>query len=162
MLLKTSSAHRLCAGILAALLACGLIGCGSKAAGTHHVSGEVTFDGKPVPSGLIRFTPDGSKGNSGPPGYAVIQDGKYDTSAAGGKGHVSGPMIVQIEGSDSPSGETSTDESGAEPNVKVLFSGYQTTADLPKEDSTQNFEVPAAAGKVKSQPDTVRAVRGGP
>jgi len=162
MLLKTSSAPRPYAGILAALLAWGLLGCGSNAPETHHVSGNVSFDGKPVPSGLIRFTPDGSKGNSGPAGYAVIKDGKYDTSAAGGKGHVSGPMIVQIDGGDSLPGESPTDESGAELDVKVLFSGYQTTAELPKENSTQDFEVPAEAGKVKTEPETPKGVRGGP
>jgi hypothetical protein len=163
MLVATSSPVRLRGGILAAFLACGLLGCGSNALKTHHVSGNVSFDGKPVPSGLIRFTPDGSKGNSGPPGYAVIKDGKYDTSAEGGKGHVSGPMIVLIEGSEAASGENSTDESGAETDIKALFSGYQTTADLPEGDSTKDFEVPAAAGKVKHEGEgRIKGNRGGP
>lgn len=149
MLVKTSSPANLWAGVLAILLAGGLIGCGSSdGPETHHVSGEVSFDGKPIPHGLIRFTPDTSKGNSGPPGYAIIKDGKYDTSAEGGQGHVSGPMIVQIEGSETPAGEPQTDETGAELDIKMLFTGYQTKAELPKEDSTKSFEVPAAAGKV--------------
>lgn len=162
MRVKTSSPARLQAGILAALLAWGLPGCGSEAPDTYHVSGNVMFDGKPVPAGLIRFTPDSSKGNSGPAGYARIQDGKYDTSASGGKGHVSGPMIVQIDGSDSEPAETPTDESGVEPDIEVLFSTWQTTADLPKEDATQDFQVPAEAANVKIEPETTGGVRSGP
>lgn len=162
MPVKISSAARLRGGILAALVSCNLLGCGSDAPETYHVSGNVTFDGKPVPAGLIRFTPDSSKDNSGPAGYAPIQDGKYDTSAAGGKGHVGGPMIVQIDGSSSQPGEAPVDESGVEPDIEVLFSTWQTTADLPKEDSTQDFEVPVEAGNVKTEAETTRGTRGGP
>ena len=162
MPVKGSSAARLRRALPAALLACGLLGCGSDAPDTYHVSGNVTFGGKPVPAGLIRFTPDSSQNNSGPAGYALIQDGRYDTSADGGKGHVGGPMIVQIDGSDSQPGGTPTDESGIEPDIKVLFSTWQTTADLPKEDSTQDFEVPAEAGNVTTEPETTGGTRGGP
>ena len=157
-----TSLARLRGGVPAALLACGLLGCGSDAPETYHVSGNVTFDGKPVPAGLIRFTPDSSKSNSGPAGYARIADGRFDTSAEGGKGHVGGPMIVQIDGSSSDPGEIPTDESGIEPDIKVLFSTWQTTADLPKEDATQDFEVPAEAGNVTTEPETTGGVRGGP
>ena len=162
MPVNRSSAARLRGGIVAALVSCSLLGCGSDAPDTYHVSGNVTFDGKPVPAGLIRFTPDSSKDNSGPVGYATIQDGTYDTSADGGKGHVGGPMLVQIDGSSSQPGELPADESGAEPNIDVLFSTWQTTADLPKEDSTQDFEVPVEAGNVKTEPETTRRTRGGP
>jgi hypothetical protein len=92
-------------------------------------------------------------GNSGPAGYARIRDGKYDTRAEGGKGHVSGPMIVQIDGSESHPGETPADESDTEADIEVLFSGHRTTADLPTETSTQDFEVPAEAGNVPRQPE---------
>ena len=158
----TSPVARRRAGIPAALLACGLLGCGSDAPETYHVSGDVAFDGKPVPAGLIRFTPDSGKGNSGPAGYARIEDGRYDTRAEGGKGHVGGPMIVQIDGSSSQPGELPSDESGVETDVEVLFSTWQTTADLPKEESTQDFEVPAEAGNVQTEPETAGGVRGGP
>ena len=159
---KTFSAARLRAGLAAALLAGGLLGCGSDAPDTYHLSGKVTFDGAPVPAGLIRFTPDSSKNNSGPAGYARIEDGRFDTSAAGGKGHVGGPMIVQIDGSSSQPGEAPTDESGIEPDIEVLFSTWQATADLPKEDATQDFEVPAEAGNVTTEPETTGGARGGP
>jgi hypothetical protein len=162
MPIKTSSAARLWSGILAALVACGLVGCGSDAPDTYHASGNVTFDGQPVPAGVIRFTPDGSQGNSGPAGYARIQNGKYDTSAEGGKGHVSGAMIVQIDGSSSQPGEAGTDESGGELDVEVLFSGYQTTAEFPPGQANQNFDVPAEAGNVTTEPESLPGSRGGP
>jgi hypothetical protein len=63
-------------------LALALTGCGG---GTQRIriSGQVTFQGKPVPYGNLVFEPDQSKGNRGPQGYAKIQDGRYDTNNAG-------------------------------------------------------------------------------
>ena len=154
MRIKASLMGRFGGGLLAAIMAFGLLGCGGSDAPTvFHVSGSVNFDGKPVPGGRIRFVPDGSKQNSGPPGYAQIIDGKYDTSAEGGKGHVGGPMVVYIEGNDSSQSEANVDETdpnAPEPSVNILFPSYETSAELPKEDSTQDFEVPAEAGQVKS------------
>jgi hypothetical protein len=133
---------------LAAALTIGGVGCGgSDAPETFHLSGNVTFDGKPVASGRIRFMPDSSKGNSGTAGYAEIKEGKFDTSA-GGKGHVSGPMIVSIEATD-PSQEASPDDPDPQPSAPPPFPRYQTTVELPKEDTTKDFEVPADAAKVK-------------
>jgi hypothetical protein len=150
-------------GFLFVILSAGLLGCGSDAPEVHHVSGEVKFNGKPIPAGQIRFVPDSGKGNSGPTGYAQIKDGKFDTMADGGKGHASGPMIVQIDGND-PAETTSptTDESGAEPDLKVLFPTYQLEAELPKETTTKNFDVPAEAADVKQQPESIGSPRGGP
>ncbi len=147
-------------GGTALMLAAALVGCGDDAPDTYNVSGNVTFDGKPIPAGTIRFVPDGAKKNSGPPGYARIVDGKYDTSAEGGKGHVGGPMIVHIDGHD-PNGEGSTDEETGEKVMTSLFPGYQTTADLPKEASTKDFNVPAEAAEVKTPKESIRDLGGG-
>ena len=62
------------AGVLT-LAMCG----GSESANTVHVSGTVTFAGKPLPIGMIVFEPDASKGNRGLQGHADIRDGKFDT-----------------------------------------------------------------------------------
>jgi hypothetical protein len=72
-------------------------------------------------------------------------------------------MIVQIDGND-PAETTSptTDESGAEPDLKVLFPTYQLEAELPKETTTKNFDVPAEAADVKQQPESIGSPRGGP
>jgi hypothetical protein len=70
--------------LLAALCAFGLIplaGCGPRYV---PVSGTVTLDGKPLQGGVIRFTPDTSKGNTahvsctGP-----VQDGHYTLRTIG-------------------------------------------------------------------------------
>lgn len=124
-------------------LACA--GCGGEAG--YHISGKVTFDGKPIPQGKIYFAPDGTKDNKGATGYADIKDGAYNTASTGGKKHVGGPMRVSIEGSD-PS-QKIEDPVNGEMTIKSLFPGYQTTADLDKKTSTKDFDVPAAAAEQK-------------
>jgi hypothetical protein len=121
--------------LLAVLVCCG---CGDGAPARYDVSGTVTLDGSPVPGGSITFEPDRSKGNQGPAGYAKIKDGKYDTSGEG-SGTIGGPHIVKITGL---GGETDPD---LFPEGMPLFPEYQTSVDLPEEETTQDFDVPASA-----------------
>lgn len=111
------------------------VGCGgSGGPERYHLSGTVTYAGKPVPAGTVSFVPDTSKGNSGPGGSAPIKDGTFDTS--NGTGHVSGPHVVTVAGFDGV----------ATPEMPVgtsLFGDYQTSIDLPKQDGTQAFDIPA-------------------
>ena len=125
------------------LLACGamfcLVGCGgSDGPARYDVSGSVTYQGKSLPAGRIYFTPDASQGNHGPQGFATIEDGEYST-AVSGKGTVGGPHKVSIAGFDGVPVQEMDDmlEMG-----KPLFTPYETTVDLPKEASTNNFDVP--------------------
>ena len=68
-------------GVLIACLA--IASCSSDRGPTRYrVSGEVKVAGQSVPYGEILFTPDSSKGNSGPQGIAIIQQGKYDTAGS--------------------------------------------------------------------------------
>jgi hypothetical protein len=109
-------------------------GC-SRGERLYHVAGNVTFAGKPVPKGTIVFEPDTSRGNQGSAGFAQIVNGHYDTRVGEGKGTVGGPHLVRILGLDGiPRGELV--------NGSPLFPEYNTTADLPKEDTTLDFEVP--------------------
>jgi hypothetical protein len=127
---------------IAPLLACCcLVGCGGDEG--NRVSGNITFQGKPVPAGKIYFIPDSSKGNEGATGWADIRDGKYDTATEGGSGAVSGPMIVAIEGID-PNPPPGAAE---DVTTTVLFPRYETTADLPDGDSTKDIDVPAEAAQ---------------
>ena len=58
-----------------------LLGCsGEDGPQRYRVSGTVTFKGAPVPIGVIQFPPDATQGNSGPPAFADIKDGKYDVN----------------------------------------------------------------------------------
>jgi hypothetical protein len=95
------------------------------------ISGSVNYDGKPLPTGTITFEPD-----AGAPGFAQIKDGKYDT-LTGGKGTIGGPQTVRIEGTDPTPAADGT----------VVAVKYETKVDLPKEPTTKDFDIPAAAGK---------------
>lgn len=121
---------------IAACVAISLCGCRNRDATTRYdVAGTVTFAGKPVPAGDILFTPDGSKNNQGPPGFAKIKDGTYDT-AINGKGTVGGPHIVQISGFD---GRAATEL----PDGMRLFPDYTTRIDLAKKKTICDFEIPS-------------------
>jgi hypothetical protein len=100
----------------------------------YHLSGAITYQGKPVPAGTIVFEPDATKGNQGAAGYARIKAGRYDTRAEDGKGTVGGPHLVRILGLDGiPRGELI--------NGMPVFPEYSTTADLPKKFAKHDFEV---------------------
>jgi len=116
------------------LLAASFVGCGGER--TYNVSGAVTFKGKPVPAGHIVFEPDASAGNSGPPAFATIKDGHYDTRILDGHGAVGGPHLVRIHGRDGIS-------RGELLNGLPLFRDYDGKVDLPKADAKQDFEVPS-------------------
>jgi len=115
-------------------------GCGGGAGGSrHHVSGTVTYAGKPVANGRVTFDPVNDP--KGMQGYAPIKDGKYDTRV-GGLGTTGGNVVIRVEGY---SGEGATAE---EPNGKPLFSEFSTKADLPREDTTKDIVVTANPGDV--------------
>ena len=141
--LSTRALRRLSVPLAAFAFALVAAGCGGD--GSNRMSGKVTFNGKPVPAGKIYFTPDGSKGNSGPAGYAEIKDGEYDTST--GKGSVKGAVIVAIEGIDpGQAGAKEKGDTSGEATVKSLFGRYETKLDVTGA-TTKDFEVPADAGK---------------
>lgn len=107
------------------------------------MSGNVTFEGKPVPSGTVSFEP-AEKGVGG--GFAPIKDGKYDT-AVDGRGHLGGEHTVQIVGF-----EGVEDPDSPNPTAKPMFAPYKTTIELPEETTTRDFEVPADS-KAPEVPD---------
>lgn len=144
MMLRSSATH--CSVVLgkpgifaagiAALAALSFLGCNRAAKGPvrHAIRGSITFDGAPVPTGTIAFEPDASAGNTGPAGYGDIKNGKYVTQ--GRFGAVGGPHIVRIEGFDPP------DPANPDATPRPLFREYTTKIDLPREASTQDFDVP--------------------
>src|SRR5262249_3118118 len=116
-----------------------LCGCGSGSPTMFHVSGTVTFDGKPVPAGRVDFFPDFSQKNDGPQGFALIKAGKFDTRD-GGQGHGGGPIVIRIDGFD---GQTDNPVFFGRP----IFKPFEIKRDMPKADSQENLEVPASAAK---------------
>jgi hypothetical protein len=134
-----------------ALLCFAALGCGGDK--LNRVSGKVNFNGQPVPSGMIYFMPDSSKGHTGPTGFANIKNGEYDTSSDGGRGVPSGPVIVSIEGFDTnappdkPKTKEEKEAASEESTIKVLFPRWETNWDVPASSSTKDFDVPAEASK---------------
>lgn len=116
-----------------------LAGCGAeKTSDVFSVSGNITYDGKPIPKGNISFAPDASQNNQGPGASAEIKDGKYEMMP--GKGISGGPYVLTINGYDGV--PVASGEGGMDPNGKVLFESYKMTIDLPHEDTQHDLEVP--------------------
>jgi hypothetical protein len=76
--------------LLAACLIPAMIGCG--VASRQSIEGAVTFDGKPVPKGQIRFIPTSDA--KGPTAGAIITDGRYVVDAE--RGLMPGRYRVEI------------------------------------------------------------------
>lgn len=129
-------------------IAAGMAGCygGNESATDFHVSGQVQFDGKPLPAGKIYFTPNASLGNQGPQGTATIKDGKYDTEDSR-FGIVGGPYIVKIDGYDGI--QPANDEDGLFPDGQVIFRDYEVKLEFPEADHVEDLDVPATASKRK-------------
>jgi hypothetical protein len=123
-----------------------LVGCSNEK--STHVSGNITFNGKPVPAGKVYILPDGAQGNTGAAGFADIKDGKYDTKLAGGHAGPPGAVIFAVEGIDP------VPPANAPPDVTttVLFPRYETKGELTASTNTKDIEVPATAAQVTQLP----------
>jgi hypothetical protein len=83
------------------LMIAAIAGCsGDTGPRRYRVQGTVTYDGQPLHFGRISFVPDAAKGTKGPPGYALVREGRFDTNAVNGKGTVPGAIRVLITGYD--------------------------------------------------------------
>jgi len=125
-------------------------GCGrtpSDGPQRFSLSGTVTFDGKPLPVGRIRFSPDSKKGNEGPGALVSVRDGKFRTDST--KGIVGGPMIAEISGSD---GVPVTISGESIPDGTPLFESYRIQVELPLKDGQHDFEVPKTAALPNKSP----------
>lgn len=116
--------------LVASLLIIGclsLLGCQGKSSDRFVLSGEATYDGKPIPSGKLIFTPDTGRGNKGPQGKARIVAGKFSTEN-NGRGVVGGPHRVEIRAFDGVpyDGREMKVEEG-----KPLFGSLVAEIDLP-------------------------------
>lgn len=133
-------AHR--PGVTTALITIAILmlgGCGGPSGpARYRVSGTVTCGGRPVPHGEILFSPDGRRGNAGPQGIAVITGGRFDTAGTRAPGAGGGPTVVRVTALETPGGG--------------LIAEHEFTIDLPKADSEQAIEIPAA-GKQAGRPE---------
>jgi hypothetical protein len=114
------------------------LGCSKQKGPSHYdLSGSITFNGRPLPAGVIIFSPDGSRGNKGPGATAEIKDGVYHTAA--GQGTIGGPHVAAISGYDGKGYQKGKEEF---PLGKPVFSEVRIQVDLPKEAAKHDFILP--------------------
>jgi hypothetical protein len=124
------------AGVL--LVALGLAGCGESGPKLYPIEGQVTYVGKPVPSGTIRFEPAGDKRDPRASPETLIREGRYTLSRD--KGIAGGRYTVYILAGDGKS-------QGEMPYGNTLFPPYYVTqVDLPQEGGTHDFHIPQQKG----------------
>jgi len=112
-------------------------GCDSRER-RYRLSGTVTYNNAPVPAGYIVLEPEVAKGNSGGPGRARINDGKYDTRVYDSVGTIGGPHVVHIVGFDKKVTGSGVSEVAL---PKSLFHDFTVSEDLPKRDSRMDFHI---------------------
>lgn len=100
----------------------------------QHISGKVSFKGTPLTLGRIDLLADGSQGNQGPTGFAIVNNGQYDTRE--GKAPVPGPVIVQISWLDAPPGHTP--EMGINP---AMIKKYSTVIEVSADHNEHDFDI---------------------
>jgi hypothetical protein len=84
----------LCSFACGALL---LAGCGKKTTTLNQVTGKVLYKGSPLPGGLIVFSPDTARGESGRIAFSKIQaDGTYSLQTGEEKGAAAGWYRVTV------------------------------------------------------------------
>lgn len=116
------------------------LGCGDS--GRYRVSGHVTFDGQPVPVGMVTFLPIGPSDRERSAGFCQIKSGQFDSRA--GRSPMEGRHRVLISGFD---GVAYTSEIGEQvDNIlegRPLFPMHVVEIDIPKAQGTVlNFDVP--------------------
>ena len=112
------------------------VGCSSKPE-MAHVSGKVTFQGKPVPAGWISFTPESGKGSVR---MCYIKDGVYDSSKEPDPGIHPGKNMVKIAGFDG-------NKMPYWVQGKQIFNMVDETFDVPAGSTTKDWGIPESAGK---------------
>lgn len=126
-----------------AALALIAIGCGDS--GRYRVSGRVTFDGQPVPTGAVTFLPLGGGDRDRSAGFCRIESGQFDSR--GGRSPMEGRHRVMITGFD---GNAYTSKIGDlvedHPEGRPLFATHVVEVDIPRAQGTVlDFEVPKTA-----------------
>ena len=136
---------RLAAPLFLLLILSLVSGCGDSGPPRAAIWGKVTWKGEPVPSGVIYFSPDASRGNSGPQGFALIEDGVFDTRRPRAKGCSAGPQLVQIQGFD---GQNKSDDL---PYGNQLFKPYELAIDVPAEGAENDLTIPDSVKTISIQ-----------
>ena len=122
--------------ILLSLICFTIAGCGPKLQGFN---GKVNYDGKPLPEGVITFTPDAEKGNlMGASNLAVIKDGEYKLPVS--QGISGGWYKVTVESS-------KWVEEGGDGKEVHNIPPYTFSHEFKPEDKNFDIEIPVTKSK---------------
>ncbi len=113
-----------------------LVGCGARGPDRYELSGKILNNGQPLPAGYIVFSPDTSRGQSGPGSQADIKAGEYHVAA--NQGVLGGPYVATIYGFD---GQKIVVDHLVNPLGKPLFLGHRVAIDLPRQASVKDFDL---------------------
>lgn len=125
--------------VLTPFLAVVLGGCSSGPT-MFPLSGTVTFEGNPIPAGMISLEPDPTRGGRGPATVVQIKDGQFATDS--GDGVLGGPYVARVRGYDGK-----RDPKGELTYGRELFSETAVPIDLPQNRASVEIVVPAPAKK---------------
>jgi hypothetical protein len=116
-----------------------LAGCSdSKGPPRAVVSGQISFSGKPVKEGMIRFIPD-----NGPSAQAIISEGKFRIDQKGGV--PVGPCKVELEAFEDTDKKTRTVSAIPEVREKEMRTSKQVLPDKYNTNTRLKFDVKADA-----------------
>lgn len=132
--------NRACRVLSVAVFLMFLSGCGSETRPRHPVSGTVTYQGKPVEMGSIRFEADASVGDFAPACYAAITNGKYETNPEDSP--TTGKYHIRVMGIDVPNIKKDGPP-GTPWDMPALFPPYIATVEIPSPNGQLDIEVPA-------------------
>ncbi len=118
-------------------------GCSDGTLPRYQFSGTLTYNGEPVPAGVIILTPDESKGNKGPQTYLAVENGTFDSKR---NGPIAGPHRVEIGGSHDF--QTTQGPDGDIVAGKELFPTQHEFFDMPKKSTTHDFDIKGPEVKI--------------
>jgi hypothetical protein len=113
-------------------------GCGGETRERHTVSGTVTYRGKPVEMGSIRFEAGPEVGDFASVCYASIADGQYETKPD--ESPTTGKYRVLVMGIDVARINKNVPP-GIPWDMPALFPPYQTEIEIPPPDGKLDIEV---------------------
>jgi hypothetical protein len=117
-----------------------LPGCGGEERPRYPVSGTVTYQGKPVAMGSIRFEAEASVGDFAPVCHAPISEGKYATPSQDSP--TNGKYLVLVMGIDTA--RIKKDGPPGTPwEMPALFPPFRTIVEIPPPNGVFDIEVPS-------------------
>ncbi len=133
--------------LFAAIGSLGIASCGRGIA-EIEVSGTATYQGQPIPSGVIYFEPTVAAGKTAPTGFAIIREGRFRTES--GRCPGPGSYVARVTGGDGRSTGLVASLDPESPPEQAMqlgtawFRDREIPVDLPNKDIVIELEVPSA------------------